>query len=74
MTLQVAACRSTRENAETWYTDGQKSIIMPYNPVKNIYGSIYHVREPESVRLDIPLKDALEAAGQWTHRKLFSRV
>jgi hypothetical protein len=63
-----------KKEVEAWYSDGKQAVIMEFDPAKNIYGSLYHVREPMCVKMEAPLRDILDAVSSWKQRKLFCKV
>jgi len=42
--------------------------------LKNIYGSLYHVREPETQKLEMTLPEFVQCATTWKDRRIFTRI
>ncbi len=41
---------------------------------KNVFGSHYYVREPESQRLSMPLHEFAQCAARWQTRQVYLKV
>ena len=41
---------------------------------RNVFGGHYHVREPESQRLEMSLQEFMQCAQSWQTRQLYLRV
>ena len=44
--------------------------LMPCDPAKNIYGSMYHVREPQSMELGLSVPDFFQCSRTWKTKLL----
>ncbi|KAK9814645.1 hypothetical protein WJX72_009229 [[Myrmecia] bisecta] len=59
---------------KTWRilcSKGTRHAFLEYDASKNIYGSEYHVREPETQRLEMGFWEFAQCARNWTTRKVF---
>ena len=53
---------------------GKENVIMECNAKKNIFGSLYHVREPHTKIHDLPFSAALQHLQQWNDRGIMIKV
>ena len=51
-----------------------KSRFIAHDAERNLHGSCYHVREPETQRMDMPVHEFVECARTWASRRLFLKV
>ena len=54
--------------------DSHLDRFVPCDDAKNVYGSFYHVREPETQRMEMSVADFAQCATTWTTRKLYLDV
>ncbi|KAL4452346.1 hypothetical protein ABPG75_008008 [Micractinium tetrahymenae] len=54
-------------------SDARRNRFIEYEDVKNIYGGMYHVREPETQRLEMSLPDFAQCSQQWRAQRLYLR-
>ena len=52
----------------------ERSAVLEVDGEKNVYGSVYHVREPESQVLPMRFGEAAECVVAWQERRMFVRV
>lgn len=53
---------------------GKENVIIVCNEEKNIFGSLYHVKEPRTKVPDLPLSAALQHLQQWNERGIMIQV
>jgi hypothetical protein len=52
----------------------ERSAVLEADGEKNVYGGVYHVREPESQVLPMRFGEAAECVVAWQERRMFVRV
>lgn len=55
-------------------SDARRNRFIECEDAKNIYGGIYHVREPKTQRLQMSLPDFVQCSRQWRARRLYLRT
>ena len=51
-----------------------RAAVLEADAAKNVYGGLYHVREPESQALAMRFGDAAECIAAWQGRRMLVRV
>ena len=52
----------------------ERAAVLEADAARNVYGGLYHVREPESQALAMRLGDAAECIAAWQGRRMLVRV
>lgn len=52
----------------------ERAAVLEADAAKNVYGGLYHVREPESQALAMRFGDAAECIAAWQGRRMLMRV
>lgn len=52
----------------------ERAAMLEADAAKNVYGGLYHVREPESQALAMRFGDAAECIAAWQGRRMLVRV
>ncbi|GAB4818813.1 hypothetical protein N2152v2_005859 [Parachlorella kessleri] len=55
-------------------SDARRCRFMEYEELKNVYGSYYHVREPETQRLEMTFPEFVQCTQRWQSRRLLLKA
>ena len=55
-------------------SDSRRCRFVEYDDLKNVYGSYYHVREPETQRLEMTFPEFVQCTQRWQSRRLLLKV
>lgn len=59
---------------KSYYSSGKKNRFILGDLSKNIYGTNYHVREPETRAMSLTMPDFQECFTKWTTERVFLKV
>lgn len=65
----AVAMGKTNKGHEVLVSDAEKHRFLLYDGRKNLYGSIYHVREPETIHMNMSCEEYAECAKKWTEKR-----
>ncbi len=55
-------------------SDSRRQRFYEYDELKNVYGCYYHVREPETQRLEMTFPEFVQCSQRWQARRLLLKV
>lgn len=64
----------TMENIQVMCSEPKRNRFIKADPIKNIYGSMYHVREPETRLLAMTISELIDCASTWTQRRVYASI
>lgn len=66
--LAVAMGRTNKSHT-VLVSDAEKHRFFHFDGLKNLYGSIYHVREPETIRMNMSCEEYADCARKWNEKR-----
>lgn len=70
----AAGCKGESAALQVLCSDSRRHRFFEYDAARNVYGGYYHVREPETQRLEMSLPEFVQCSQRWQARKLFLKV
>jgi hypothetical protein len=74
LAVQVSSIPDSNRTCSVLCSMPGRNRFMDCNDASNTFGGFYHVREPESQRLDMPLQEFLQCTQEWRSRPLYLKV
>jgi len=65
------ADKSTGTKFNVMVNEADADRFVDYDASKNVFGSFYHIREPETGRMEMDIPEFVTCANTWTARKLY---
>ena len=65
---------SDKIDYEVLCSEGPRNAFLLADPLKNVYGHFYHVREPETRSLFMGFWEFVQCAWRWTTRHVYFQV
>lgn len=72
--LQECAIQKRDDSLVVLCSASQKNRFMECDDGKNVFGGLYHVREPESQRLSMTFHEFAQCAQRWQTRQVYLKV
>jgi len=66
--------KGPRSQWDALVSAADKNRFISYSEGKNVFGSYYHVREPETERMPTSLREFVQCARTWTTRRIFLKA